>query len=186
MSIGTASINVVIDRNKRSVSISGDQVWFGKLVTVVLTGFVPSNPANIAMLVYRGDNLVATSQNFAGPDSGAAGTLDANTTELQEVLEAASDGSIREFSVYFYDTSSAELLASGKMDILAIRDYGATSPVTPISDETVFIGSFAFYNGLTYVRSIDDGLYYEFKLSGSGNTTTPFTGTTGITIPGAP
>lgn len=187
MSIGTLSITAALTRSIKRLVFSGDPVWFRKLVTVTLTGSV-STPANLVFLVYRGSTLVALVDGFTGPDAAAVGSLDTNTAEIETVMDGADEGEIRQFMCYVYDSdpTSLELLGMGTMDILATRDYSATAPIPPISASTVFIGSFAFYNGKTYIRSSSDGLYYEFAAYGTGTGATEALSTVGITIPGSP
>jgi hypothetical protein len=187
MSVGTSIAAAALTRSIKRLVITGDPIWFRKLVTITLTGSV-STPANLVFLVYRGATLVALVDGFTGPDAAATGSLDTNTAEIEDAMDGADKGEIRQFSVYVYDSdpTSLELLGMGTMDIYATRDYSATAPIPPLSDTTVFIGSFAFYNGKTYIRSSTDGLYYEFAAAGSGSTATEALSTTGITIPGSP
>lgn len=185
MSIGASDITLAITRSIRRMNVTTGPAWARELATVYITGFSGSIPANLVALVYHGDILCAIAQNFSGSPVAEAG-MDLNTEEMVTAMSRREDGGISEFNIYVYDSSVPVMLASGILDVQATRDFGTAPPVTPISDTTQFIGSFAFYNGLTYVRSSTDGLYYEFDLSGSGETTTPSTGTIGITIPGAP
>lgn len=185
MSVGTASITAAITRNTRNVLFSGDLVWFRKLVSVVTTGYANSSPSNLVMLVQKGGTTVALAQ---APTAPCTFSLDTNTAELEAFMETALDGAVREFDVYFYDTDSTslELLGKGVLRVLGNKDYAATAPIPPLSASTVFIGSFAFYNGKTYLRSSADQLYYEFAASGSGDQVTESLETVGITIPGSP
>ncbi len=185
MSVGTASIAAAITRNTREVLFSGDKVWFRKLVSVVTTGYSGASPSNIVMLVQKGGTTVALAQS---PTAPCTFSLDTNTAEMEDVMETVADGAIREFDVCFYDTdaTSLELLGKGVLKVQGNKDYAATAPIPPLSATTVFIGSFAFYNGKTYLRSSADQLYYEFEASGSGDQVTQSLSTVGITIPGSP
>jgi hypothetical protein len=167
------------------MNVTTGPAYARELVTVYLTGFDGSIPANLVVMAYQGSTLCAIAQNFSG-SSVAEADMDLNTAEMESAIGDRITGGISEFDLYVYDSSVPVMLASGILEVRATRDLGTAPPVTPISSTTQFIGSFAFYNGLTYVRSSTDGLYYEFDLSGSGETATPSTGTVGITIPGAP
>lgn len=188
MSVGTSAVAAVITLEIKRVAVSGGPVWYRQLVTATLSGFGSHTPANIVLFIYRLDTLVAIAQ--APVDNGAtcAFSLDTNTAEIGTALTGASEGGAREFSVYVYDTdpTSLDLLGMGTMDILATRDYSAVAPIPPLSSSTLFIGSFAFYQGKTYIRSSTDGLYYEFAAEQSGSEVTESLQTTGITIPGSP
>ena len=184
MSVGTAAVAVAVTLGTKKLVFSGAQVWFRNLVTLTLSGYSGS-PANYVFLVYRGSTLVALAQT----PTGAVFSLDTNTAEMEDFFpDTVATGEIREFDVYLYnaDPTSLEMLGSGIMEVSAIRDYAAVAPIPPLSDTTRFIGSFAFYNGKTYLRSVTDGLYYEFTAYGAGQGVSEVTDTTGITIPGAP
>jgi len=185
MSVGTASIAAAIDRDLRKITFTGEQVWFRKLVSVVTTGYSGSTPANMVLFVYKGSTLVALAQS---PTAPCTFSLDTNTAEMEAFMELAAEGASREFDVFIYDaeSTSLELLGKGILEVLGTRDYGAVAPIPPLSTSTVFIGSFAFYNGKTYLRSVTDSLYYEFAAYGTGQGVSEVTGTVGITIPGAP
>lgn len=185
MSVGAASITAAIDRNTRKIAFAGDIVWFRKLVSVVTTGYSGATPANMVLLVYRGTTLVALAQS---PSVPCTFSLDTNTSEMEDVMELAYEGGDRDFDVFIYDaeSTSQELLGSGKLKVYGNRDYSATSPIPPLSATTIFIGSFAFYNGKTYQRSVTDNLYYESALYGTGTSVTEALSPVGITIPGAP
>jgi len=185
MSVGAASITAAIDRNTRKIAIAGDIVWFRKLVSVVTSGYSGSTPANMVLFIYRGSTLVALAST---PSAPCTFSLDTNTAEMEAVMELANEGGEREFDAFIYDTdiTSQELLGAGKLKVYGTRDYSATVPIPPLSDTTQFIGSFAFYNGKTYLRSVTDGLYYQFAAYGAGQGVSDVVDTTGITIPGAP
>ncbi|MEI7879855.1 MAG: hypothetical protein WCI95_03160 [bacterium] len=188
MSVGTSVVAAVITPEIKRVVVSGGPVWYRQLVTATLSGFGSHAPANIVLLVYRINTLVAIAQ--APVDNGAtcAFSLDTNTAEVGAALSGAAEGGSREFNVYVYDAdpTSLELLGMGTMDIQATRDYSAVAPIPPLSSTTLFIGSFAFYDGKTYIRSSTDGLYYEFAAARSGDEVTESLSTVGITIPGSP
>ena len=79
-----------------------------------------------------------------------------------------------------------ELRGLGRLPVHAIVqtyavDSGAT-PVSPIAGTTIIWGKLALYNGLTYEKNDEDGLWYPINLSGSGATTHPENGDVGITI----
>ena len=185
MSIGTSSLNITVNGPYKSMALSGGPIWFRNLVSMTISG-TTATPANMVMMVYRGSEIVALAQAFTGPDGAVIGDFDTNTSEMEVVFDGISLGACREFDIFLYDSSIPELLAVGTFDVWASRDYAGTSPIPPISSTTLFIGSFAFYNGKTYIRSIEDGLYYEFSANGSGGTVTETLNTTGITIPGSP
>lgn len=188
MSVGASSLTLTASQAVKTLVLSGGPVWFRNLVSLTLTGHTGHNPDNLILLVYRGSTLVAYSENLAGSDTSCSGTLDTNTSEMEDVFDGVTMGAIRDFDLFLYDTdpTSLELLASGVLPVLATRDYAESSPIAPISDTTVFIGSLAFYNGKTYIRSATDGLYYEFAAYGTGSQVTESLETTGIEIPGAP
>ena len=185
MSVGTAAIAATVNLNAKTLVFSGDTTWFRKLVAVTLSGHSGS-PANYVLLVYRGTTSVAIAQT---PTVNTF-SLDLNTTEMAAFFPAATIplGAELEFDVFLYnaDGTSLELLGAGVMRILQTKDYSTTVPVSPISATTLFIGSFAFYNGKTYERSVTDGLYYETALYGTGSGVTEAISPVGITIPGAP
>jgi hypothetical protein len=139
-------------------------------------------------MVYRGSTLVAYCDNFAGSDSSCSGTLDLNTSEMEDVMDGVAAGAVREFDLFLYDSdpTSLDLLGLGVLDVQAVRDYAATVPVPPISGTTVFIGSFAFYDGKTYIRDMTTGLYHEFRAATVNGSVTEALDSAGITIPGAP
>lgn len=172
----------------KKLVLSGGPAWFRNLVTITLTGHTGHTPGNLILLVYRGSTLVAYADDFSGSDDSCTGTLDTNTSEMEDFFTGVQPGAIRDFDLFLYDSDSTslDLLGMGVLEVLAVRDYAETSPVPPISDTTVFIGSFAFYDGKTYIRSSADGKYYEFAAAGSGSTVTESLDTTGIDIPGAP
>lgn len=186
MSVGTSSLTAAVTAATKRMIVSGGPAWFRQLVTLTVTGL--GNPANFILMAYRGSTLVALCQSFAGPDDAAVGTLDTNTTELEDAIDDAdvSANTVFGLDVFLYDSVTTEFLGAGTLELLVTRDYGATSPVSPIADTTVFAGSFAIYNGKTYLRSATDGLYYEFAAYGTGASATESLETTGITIPGAP
>lgn len=191
MSIGTAALTAALTRATKTLIVSGNPAWFRNLLTLTLTGFAPSSSGNIVALIYRGNTLVAlNAASFSGPDAGCTGTIDLNTEELEDAFSEAGTptGGICEFTLYVFDTSIPDLLAFGTVEIRQTRDYTtiSTVPTAPLSDTTVFIGSFAFYDGKTYIRSKTDGLYYEFQAAGAGEEVGELLDTTGITIPGAP
>ncbi len=186
MSFGTSSLTAAVKPCVKLLGITGGPAWFRNLVTLTLTGFAPSIPANLVLMAYRGEALVALAQAFTGPDTGATGTLDLNTSEMEAVFEGTPYGAVKEFDLFLYDSSVPDLLAFGTLDVSATRDYQGTAPLPPISSTTLFIGCFAFYAGATYIRSKDDGLYYLFQGAGSGRNVVEELGITGITIPGAP
>lgn len=188
MSVGTSTLSVVVTESSKTMVVTSGPVWFRNLVTVTLSGFGSHSAGNLILLVYRGSTLVAYCDAFSGPNTGATGSLDTNTSEMEDCFEDADIGEIVEFDLFVYDTdpTSLDMLASGILKVRGTRDYAESSPIAPISDTTVFIGSFAFYDGKTYVRSASDGLYYEFAAYGSGAQVTDSLGTTGIEIPGAP
>lgn len=188
MSVGTSTSTLAVTLTSRTMRVTGGPVWFRNLVTLTASGFGSHNANNLILLVYRGGTLVAYSDDFSGPNTGATGTLDTNTSEMEDVFDGVTEGATREFDVFLYDSdpSSLELLASGVLKVRATRDYAASTPVPPISGTTYFFGSFAFYQGKTYIRSSTDGLYYEFAAYGTGSQVTESLQTTGITIPGSP
>ena len=184
MSVGTAAIAAAVTLNTKTLVFSGDVAWLRKLVSLTLSGHSGS-PANYVVLVYRGSTLVALAQT----PTAAVFSLDTNTAEMEDYFpDTLSIGEIREFQVYLYnaDPTSLEMLGSGVLEVRAIRDYSATAVIPPLSATTVFIGSFAFYNGKTYLRSVTDDLYYEFAAYGAGSAASDALSTTGITIPGSP
>lgn len=184
MSVGTSAITATITKNIKRLVVTGDPVWYRQLVSVTLSG-TTATPAGIVFLVYRRSTLVALINGF---NASYIGSLDTNTAEIGTALTGTNEGALREFDVYAYDTdpTSLELLGMGTLDILATRDYSDVAPIPPLSDTTLFIGSFAFYNGKTYIRSSTDNLYYEFAAARSGDEVTESLGTVGITIPGSP
>lgn len=185
MSVGASSLNMTVIPAQKAITTSGGPVWFRQLVSLTITG-TTATPGNMVMLVYRGSTLVASCVSFSGPDGAVIGDLDTNTAEMEAVFDGVSSGATRQFGLYLYDSSTGDLLGNTELSVLSSREYGAVSPIPPISDTTVFIGSFAFYNGKTYIRSATDGLYYEFLAAGSGSEVTEAISTTGITIPGSP
>lgn len=176
------SVSVKADR---TLIVSGNPILFRDVAALTISG-TTATPANMVMMVYRGSTLVQNVVTFAGPDGAVLGDLDTATAEIEAVLTGVELGAVRQFDVFLYDSSVPDLLASGKLDLAASRDMGSTSPIPPLSSTTLFIGSFAFYNGKTYLRSSEDGLYYEFAANGTGGAVTESLGTTGITIPGSP
>lgn len=172
-------------KSDRSLSFSGNPVLFGDVAALTISG-TTATPANLVLLVYQGATLVQRVITFSGPDGAVLGDLDTATAEIQTVFTGVTLGAFRQFDAYLYDSSGPDLLADGKINLTASRDMGSTSPIPPLSSSTVFIGSFAFYNGKTYLRSSADGLYYEFAAAGTGDTVTESLETVGITIPGSP
>ena len=189
MSVGSADVTVTPTYDTKKLVFSGDTVWFRNLITLTVataTG-APGSLANCVFLVYRGSTLVALAQT----PTGAVFSLDTNTAEMEDYFPDTVDiGSPRDFQVYFYNTdpTSLELLGKGILEVLGTRDYGTVliAPIPPLSASTVFIGSFAFYNGKTYLRSVTDSLYYQFAAYGEGAGVSNVIDTTGITIPGSP
>jgi hypothetical protein len=184
MSVGAAAVTATPTYDTKKLVFSGSTVWFRNLVTLTLAS-PPVSVANCVFLVYRGSTLVALAQT----PTVAVFSLDTNTAEMEDFFpDTLSIGEIREFQVYLYnaDPTSLEMLGSGVLEVRAIRDYSATAPIPPLSSTTVFIGSFAFYNGKTYLRSVTDNLYYEFAAYGAGSAASDALSTTGITIPGSP
>jgi hypothetical protein len=184
MSVGTSSITATLSKSIKRLVVTGDPVWYRQLVGVTLAGSA-ATPANVVMLVYRQATLVGLVNGF---NASWLGSLDTNTAEIGTALTGLAEGALRQFDIYAYDTdpTSLELLGMGTMDIQATRDYSATAPIPPLSVSTLFIGSFAFYDGKTYLRSATDGLYYEFAAERSGTEVTESLQTVGITIPGSP
>lgn len=188
MSVGTSTLTLTATQASKLMVTTGGPSWFRNLVTMTLTGHTGHTPGNLLLLVYRGDTLVAYSEDFAGSNSSCSGTLDLNTSEMEDVFDGVTPGGIREFDLYLYDSdpTSLDLVAMGAMDVRSVRDYAVTAPVAPISDTTVFIGSFAFYTGKTYIRDMTTGLYHEFRAATINGSVTEALDSVGITIPGAP
>jgi hypothetical protein len=188
MSVGTAAIAAAVTLNTRNIVISGDLAWFRKLVTLTVSGVTGHTAANLVAFLYRNATLVALASSPTDSGGGVCVfSLDLNTAELEDFMDVES-GEPRDFDLFIYDSeaTSLELLGQCRFEVLGNRDYAAVSPIPPLSSTTVFIGSFAFYNGKTYLRSSTDGLYYEFAAYGAGQTVSDALSTTGITIPGAP
>ena len=189
MSIGTATKMFTVSQSDKKIVITGSPVWFRNLVTVSLTGHSGHTPENLVLLAYRHGELVALCDDFTGSDSLATGTLDLNTSELEAYFDGAQVGAIREVELYLYDAdeTSLDMLGEGKLKVYATRDYTdyVTPPVPPISATTLFIGSFAFYDGKTYLRNKDTGKYHEFVAAGATNATEAINNE-GIDIPGSP
>ena len=186
MSVGAAAITATPTYDTKKLVFSGSTVWCRNLVTLTLAN-PPVSVANCVFLVYRGSTLVALAQT----PTGAVFSLDTNTTELVAFFPATVEiGTPLEFHVYLYnaDPTSLELLGAGTLEVLAASTYSdvGDSPVSELNDTTVFIGSFAFYNGKTYLRSVTDSKYYEFYAYGAGSQATEGLETAGIDIPGAP
>ena len=189
MSVGTSSIIATLSKSIKRLVVTGDPVWYRQLVGVTLAGCT-ATPANVVMLVYRQNTLVGLVNGFGAIEGSTSclGSLDTNTAEIGTALTGLAEGALRQFDIYAYDTdpTSLELLGMGTMDIQATRDYSAVVPIPPLSSTTLFIGSFAFYDGKTYIRSSADNLYYEFAAARSGDEVTESLSTVGITIPGSP
>lgn len=179
------AISIAVNGSARIMAISGDPAWFRKTLSLTISG-TTATPANMIVMMYQRNTLVALGESFSGPNGAVIGDLETNTTELEAFFKDVQLGAAREFDLYLYDSSVPDLLASGSVYILATKDYSAATPIPPISSTTQFIGCFAFYNGATYIRSTADGLYYLFQADGSGDTVTESLETTGITIPGSP
>ena len=179
--IGASSLAIAVTRAAKKLVLTGTN-WFREDIAVSITGFSPSTAENLVMVVYQGDTLVVTGQGFTGSTT-ASGTVETNTEELEVFMDAVPDGAIRTFDVFLWDAQSLVMLGSTKWNILGVRGYSASTPVTPITGSTVIWGNIAMYNGTTYVKSLTDGLWYPFALNGSGTGVTEATGTTGIVIP---
>ena len=184
MSVGTAAIAAAVSLNAKTLAFTGDIAWFRKLVTLTLTGQDPATTANCLFIAYRGTVVVGLGEYV----SGAAFTLDLNTTELAAALEDVPYEAERDLTVFLYniDDTSLELLGAGILKVRQTRDYSGTVPVSPSSGTTLFKGSFAWYNGKTYLRSITDNKYHGFFGYGTGDETTEAQDSVGIDIPGAP
>ena len=176
------SISVKPDRG---MTILGSHILFRDVAALTIAG-TTATPANMVLMVYRGSTLVQNVISFSGPNGAVVGNLDTATAEIEDVFTDVSLGAIRQFDVFLYDSVTPDLLAAGKINLVASREMGAVTPIPPLSETTMFIGSFAFYQGKTYIRSSTDGLYYEFAAERSGTEVTESLDTTGITIPGSP
>jgi hypothetical protein len=184
MSVGAAAVTAILTTGAKRLTFSGESAWFRNLLTLTLSGHSGS-PANYVFLVYRGSTLVALAQT----PTGAVFSLDTNTAEMEDFFpNNLGIGEPREFQVYLYnaDPTSLELLGLGILTVHAVRDYAETAPIPPLSATTVFIGSFAFYNGKTYLRDTNTGKYHEFAAYSIGGTVTDALESEGIEIPGAP
>lgn len=170
--IGSSTANVTVTRSKRRMDFDGIN-WFRQDIALTLTGHSPSTPENLVLVGYRGATLVMASPSFAGTSSSATGTISTNTTELQTKIADMQIGGVCTVAMRLWDQASLELIASGVLDILAPKyaystDTGAT-PVTPISGSTIIWGKLALYNGITYRKNDDDGLWYPTSLRGTGD-----------------
>lgn len=187
--IGNVASALVLNRGLRRLALPAT-VWFRQTVQLTLRGFAPSNAENLALLVYRAldgtETLVAAATPFTAVGDNAVGALDTNTTEMETVFADAWDRAARTFDMRLYDGQSKELLGVGPLTVCHSghdydADMGAGAP-TPISGTTLIWGKLALYNGQTYLKNDEDGLWYAVTLGGTGLTTHFVTGNTGIVI----
>lgn len=184
MSIGKSPCSIKINRPRRLATIVGNN-WSSQELDLTLTGHSPTDAPKIAILVYRGNTLVATAGALAGTTSSATGKLDMFTTPAESVFASVPKGEIRSFSLRIWDAvSTLELIGTGDLAILSSgSQYPGSTPVPPIPPSTLKIGIFAFYNGLTYGLNSSDGLYYPISFSGAGEQIHWHYDEAGISIP---
>lgn len=163
--------------------VTGDN-WFAQLLSLSITGHDYS-PSNLILLAYRGDTLVASTDDISGTDSHATGTLNTATEEMQTAMENAVHGEIVDIDLRLWDSGMLELLAEGTLRLRGVMVNETLTPLSPIASTTIFWGDLCSYNGKTYLKNNDDGLWYPFSLRGTGETVNyTIDESGGIAIPG--
>ena len=183
--IGSSPCTLTLNRTKRALVKAGTN-HFRQEVSATLTGHSPTNAANLALFMFKGNTLVATGGTFSGTSSSATGAIDLNTTELAALMSGARTGAVRTALMRLYDGSSTELIGTGMFDIIAVEeeydDDSGETPVSPVTGTTVIWGKLAKSGSATYGLNETDGLWYPITFLGAGGAMQLDFGVTGITI----
>jgi hypothetical protein len=157
MSYGTATLTVrLTPAEKRAVPRGTVHLY--NAVTVTLSGFSPSAPGNLLLLVLRGTTLVAQCAAFVASGNDAVGTLDLATAECAAAFADVAHGANRVFNLRVWDTTSQDLRGKGVLTIRGVAwEY----------DEDTELPSVTVVNpDLTIALETIDGVQYiTFKRS---------------------
>ena len=173
MSIGTAYLNIAVDRAKMMLTISG-VVHHRNSVIITMTGFAPSVPGNLTLMVFKGVTQVCNPPVLTGSPT-AGGTLITDTDKMMTAFAGVEDGEIREFDVRLWDSGAGEFLAVGVLKIIGTaRTYtGDTGTVyiVPISDPVWLdgMGNMKLIDNVMHIFDPDDGGWYPLTRKGVGD-----------------
>lgn len=172
MSIGTATLSIVVDRANMKLTLSG-VVHHRNLVALSVTSFEPTTPGNLTLMVYRGATRVCNPPTLTGSPT-AQGSLDTDTDKMIEVFANVPDGAVREFDVRLWDAGASEFIGVGVLRVLGTAktyqgDTG-TVPVVPVPgpEWDDLLKNFKPLS-VMHVFNPDDGKWYPITERGVGD-----------------
>ena len=164
---------IKVNREKMELVISGT-VHHRNAVAVTMTGFAPTIPDNLTLLVLRGDARVCNPPVFTGSPT-AETSLNTDTDKMMEAFSGIPDGVVREFTVRLWDAGSAEFLGIGVLRIIGTsRTYSGdtgTVPVIPVPgpEWNALLGDRRVIDGVWSIFNRDDGRWYPETMKGVGD-----------------